>query len=84
MRDALATTVARLKHGGRLVLVVGNNTISGERFHTSKYLKQILMALGLELEVELLDNIRSRGLMTKRNKTAGVITREHIQLFVKP
>ena len=84
MRDALATTVARLKHGGRLVLVVGNNTIGGERFHTSKYLKQILLALGLELEVELLDNIRSRGLMTKRNKTAGVITREHIQLFVKP
>ena len=84
MRDALGTTLARLKHGGRLVLIVGNNTISGEQFHTSKYLKQIVTALGLELEVELLDDIRSRGLMTKRNKTAGVITREHIQLYVKP
>ena len=83
MRDALVTTARRLKRGGRLILVIGNNTISGEKFESSKYVSQILTSLGLDLELELLDDIRSRGLMTKRNKTAGIITQEHIQMFVK-
>ena len=83
MRDALVTTVRRLKRGGRLILIIGNNTISGEKFESSKYVSQIVTSLGLDLELELLDDIRSRGLMTKRNRTAGVITQEHIQMFVK-
>ena len=84
MQDALAATVSRLKRGGHMILVIGNNTICGERFQSSSFVSQIVTSLGLNLELELLDDIRSRGLMTKRNRTAGVITREHIQMFIKP
>lgn len=84
MREALTATARRLKRGGWLILVIGNNTICGEEFETSNYIAQIAVSIGLDLELELLDDIRSRGLMTKRNKTAGVISREHIQMFRKP
>lgn len=84
MRDALARIVQALKHGGHLVLIVGNNTVAGHKFETSQYLAEILRTLGLRLQLELIDEIRSRVLMTKRHSTAGVIDREHIQLYTKP
>ena len=83
MLEALTTTTRRLRRGGRLILVIGNNTISGEKFESSKYVSQMVTSLGLDLELELVDDIRSRGLMTKRNKTAAMITQEHIQMYVK-
>jgi hypothetical protein len=46
-------------------------------------MRDIIEGNGLSLELELIDDIRSRGLMTKRNKTAGLITREHILVFQK-
>ncbi|MDE0013000.1 MAG: hypothetical protein OXU36_17775, partial [Candidatus Poribacteria bacterium] len=84
MRAAIRQTVRRIRSGGRLVLISGNNTIVGKLFPTSGFLAALAEQEGLSLELELVDDIRSRGLMTKRNKTAGVITREHIHLFVKP
>ena len=83
MHAALKQTVTRMRVGGRLVLISGNNTIVGRMFPTSDFLAELATQEGLTLELELVDDIRSRGLMTKRNKTAGVITREHIHLFVK-
>ena len=84
MRDALTASVRHLRRGGRLILVVGNNTIAGYRFETSKYLTEIVTSLGLRLELELIDEIRSRALMTQRNRGAAIIGREHIQVFFKP
>ena len=84
MRHALAATVRRIRSGGHLVLVIGNNTVAGQRFLTSQYLIEIASSLGLVLKLELVDDIRSRGLMTKRNHTAAVIDREHIAVFAKP
>lgn len=81
MKAALNTTVSRLRLDGHAIFVVGNNTICGQEFETSRYLGEICQELGLVLKLELLDDIRSRGLMTKRNKTAGVIHREHIQVY---
>ena len=83
MRSALREATKRLRVGGRLVLVSGNNTIVRRTFPTSAFLAELAIEQGLSLELELVDDIRSRGLMTKRNKTAGVIAREHIHLFVK-
>ena len=72
-----------LKPGGRLVLVIGNNEVCGEPFLSSQYLCSMLLALGFSLDVKMVDEIKSRGLMTKRNKTASVITREWVLLFHK-
>ena len=83
MRDALLEMTQRLRPGGTLILVIGNNTVVGEEFPTSQYVAEIVKSLGLDLKLELVDHIRSRGLMTKRNKTAGIITQEHIQMFTK-
>ena len=84
MEDALSKMCRSLRRGGTLLLVVGNNTVVGQKFRTSHYMKELAERQGLRLELELVDHIRSRGLMTKRNKTAGIINREYVQLFRKP
>ncbi|MGE3415859.1 MAG: hypothetical protein AB7I42_07265 [Bradyrhizobium sp.] len=83
MRDALSHTCHRLRSGGHLVLIVGNNTVCGHRFDTQAYLTEICEMLGLALQLRLEDHIRSRGLITKRHATAGLISKETILLFRK-
>ena len=39
---------------------------------------------GLSLKLILVDDIKSRGLMTKRNRTASIISRETVLIFEKP
>jgi hypothetical protein len=72
-----------LRHGGYLVLVAANNRIAGREFRTQHFLRMIAEQVGFTTELRLIDAIRSRGLMTKRNKTASVITREWVLLFSK-
>jgi len=83
MKSALENAVKLLRDGGHMVLVIGNNNIAGVEFNTQKYLTMILQMLGLELIAKLVDNIKSYGLMTKRNKTARIINREWILIFKK-
>jgi hypothetical protein len=83
MSEALLNTIANLRVGGHLVLVMANNTVCGETFRTSDYVAEMARSMGLSQELELVDHIRSRGLMTKRNATAGLISREHIHVFRK-
>jgi tRNA G10 N-methylase Trm11 len=70
--------------GGYLVLVIGNNQVCGLTFKSSTFLQELAENYGLKTKLRLIDEIRSRGLMTKRNKTAGVITREWVLVFQKP
>ena len=43
----------------------------------------IAQALGLEVRVRLVDTIKVRGLMTKRNNTVDMISREYVLLLRK-
>jgi DNA modification methylase len=72
-----------LKPGGNLVLVIGNNEVCGLPFMSSDYLAILCQRYGLSLKLKLIDEIKSRGLMTKRNKTASIITREWVLLLQK-
>ena len=72
-----------LKPGGHIVLVAANNHISGREFRTVDYLGIIAKECGLSLTACFTDAIRSRGLMTKRNHTAGIITRESVLILTK-
>ncbi|WP_284312643.1 hypothetical protein [Labrys miyagiensis] len=83
MTVAADAITRRLANSGKLVLVVGDNMICGRAFPTSALLKEIFLKKGLSLTLELVDDIRSRGLMTKRNRTASTIEREHVMVFQK-
>jgi DNA modification methylase len=83
MHLACAEISRVLKPGGHAVVVIGNNQVCGQPFLTSQYLATIFQNLGLTLTFEGIDTIRSRGLMTKRNKTASMITCESVLLLTK-
>jgi len=70
--------------GGRVVIVIGNNQVCGMTLRTDEFISQTMQSMGLKLELSLVDQIKSRGLLTKRNSTASVIAREHILVFSKP
>lgn len=84
MKAAILEICRVLKPGGHVVLVIGNNEVCGEAFESSEYLTQYFLEQGLKLRLKLLDDIKSRGLMTKRNRAASIITREWVLLFQKP
>lgn len=83
MESALSEMARVTSKGGRIVLVVGNNQVCGEPLRNDQYVVHVLQGLGLNLEVGLIDHIKSRGLMTKRNKTASVISLESVLVFTK-
>lgn len=83
MRDALREISRVLRRRGHLVLVTGNNLICGQEFQTSFYLSELARQSGLKMKLCLVDSIRSRGLMTRRNLTAGMIDAEWVSVFQK-
>ena len=83
MLQALNEMKNSLKCGGHLALIASNNQVAGHNFPTAKYLRLICEHIGFKTKFVLVDQISSRGLMTKRNKTAGVITREYVLLCEK-
>lgn len=83
MTAALQESARVLKKNGHLILIASNNMVCGFNFNTQEYLKDILLQLGFTIVCEMVDDIKSYGLMTKRNKTASIITCEHILIFKK-
>ncbi len=83
MQEAFRYYHEVLKPNGYFVMVIGNNTIAGYEFMTYKYLIEIAEKIGFITKLVLIDDIKSRGLMTKRNKTANIISREYVIVFEK-
>lgn len=83
MRAALTEAVRVLRPGGCFVLVIGDNTVCGRRFASSDYLRLMLEGIGMRTILSLVDSIPSRGLMTRRNKTAGIIAAESVIVLRK-
>lgn len=68
---------------GRVIFVLGNNQVCGETLRNDKFIIDCFQKHNLALKLVLIDDIKSRGLMTKRNRTASVISRETILVFEK-
>ena len=83
MDSSLDNIITSLKEDARLVLVVGNNTVCNQTFYNDEFLIDLLENKGLKFEIHLIDFIKSRGLMIKRNKTSGIINYESILVFKK-
>lgn len=83
MKVALDESFRVLKQDGYMVIVIGNNTVCKRMFDTQDYLSTYLVSKGMKLQYKLIDDIKSYGLMTKRNKTADTISREWILVFKK-
>lgn len=83
MKVALDESIRVLRQEGYMVIVIGNNTICKRQFDTQEYLTDYLVKKGMCLQYKLIDDIKSYGLMTKRNKTADTISREWILVFKK-
>lgn len=83
MNEALTAAEAVLRVGGAFVLVAGGNQLCGFDFDTPAYLRTLCERAGLRLEVQLIDSIRSRGLMTRRNREASPIATECVMVFRK-
>ena len=84
MKAAIDEMCRVLKPGGWIVLVIGNNEVCSRPCRSSEYLRILFEEKSLKVRLKLIDAIKSRGLMTKRNKTASVITREWVLLLQKP
>jgi len=81
MREAFCQIKRVLKPGGYFVLVAAPNEVCGYSFPTHECLLELALSMGFELKIELVDDIHSRGLMTKRNKSSGLISREWVYLL---
>ncbi|WP_312530020.1 hypothetical protein [Comamonas sp.] len=83
LRAALTSMYVATSRGGRIVLVIGNNQVCGKTLFTNRYISEVMTELGCEHELDLVDQIKSRGLLTKRNGTASVIAKEYVLVFRK-
>ena len=83
MKAALEESIRVLKRNGRAIIIVGDNTVCGKTFPSSFYLEEYLRNMGLTLELKLVDNIKSRGLLMKRQGGAAAIKSETILVFKK-
>lgn len=83
MESALKEMYRVLKANHYCTIVIGNNEVCGLNFESHKYLSALAQRIGFKLELTLIDDIHSRGLMTKRNKTASIINSEWILIFKK-
>lgn len=84
MRASLREIARVLKPGGYCILVVGNNLVLRKPIPNNKILSEIANDEGLITRAVLVDEIRSRGLITKRHDTAGIIADEWVILLQKP
>jgi DNA modification methylase len=84
MKEALEESYRVLSPGAHMVLVAGANLVCGRRFDTPTFLERLANKAGFRTRLRLSDDIRSRGLMTKRNRTAGIISVESVLILRKP
>lgn len=83
MKQAIKEAVRVLKKNKYFILIAANNQVCNQEFHTQEYLRLFAEQEGMTTVCRLIDDIKSYGLMTKRNKTASVITREWVLIMKK-
>ena len=84
MRQAMKETYRVLKKNGRYILVIGDNSVSSFKVENHKILTDIaIQDIGFNVETIFVDRIRSRGMITKRHETGGLVLDEWIIVLTK-
>lgn len=84
MKKVFAEIQRVLEPGRHFILLIGNNEVKGLKVPSHQILAEIALKSGFSSVYRpLVDKIKSRGLMTKRNKTAGLINSEWLIIFRK-
>ena len=83
MKLALSEMYRVLKKDRYTAIVVGNNKVLGKYLETYRLLVDLAASVGFELEVVFRDEIRGRGMITKRHNTGGLIKEEFVLLLRK-
>jgi hypothetical protein len=83
MKTAISKMYEILRPNGTCVIIIGENTVKGKEVKTNEFIHRMCEETGFSLERVMLDKILSRGLMTKRNKTAGLIEHEWVLIMRK-
>jgi len=78
MKEIINKLYIFLRDGGKFILVIGNNTVTGKKVQTNKYLSEISINAGFKINSIMRDTIISRKLMTKRHSTADIINYEWV------
>ena len=72
-----------LKNNGFMILVVGNNKICNLTVNTSQLLIELAIKSSFEVVFVLRDEIKGRGMITKRHGTGGLIKDEFVIVLKK-
>ena len=84
MRQVLNEVHRVLRDRGRCILVIGNNHICDIEVKSHKILSDIAsQECGLDVEMVLVDSIRSRGMITKRHETGGLVADDWVLVLKK-
>ncbi len=83
MQQAISEMYRVLKNGAYAVLVVGNNTVLKKKVETHRLLSDIAASVGFREVLILKDDIRGRGMITKRHNSGGLIKEEYVIILRK-
>lgn len=84
MKTVIINCYNALNPGGHAVFVIGNNCVRGQILDNAEILSELGEQTGFGMTLRVRNRIPSRGLLTKRHPTAGVITHEHVLVLRKP
>jgi DNA modification methylase len=83
MKQAMVELHRVLKDESYAILVVGNNKVLGKNVDTYRFLIDLAIHSGFKLILILKDEIRERGMITKRHDSGGLIKEEFIVVLKK-
>jgi len=83
MRQAISNMYKVLKNDAYAILVVGNNTVLKKKVETYRLLTELAASVGFKEVLILKDKIRSRGMITKRHNSGGLIKEEYVIILRK-
>lgn len=83
MQSVIKEMYRVLRNNSYAVLVVGNNKVLGKNIDTYRLLTDLALREGFKEILILKDNIRGRGMITKRHNSGGLIKEEFIIILKK-